>query len=298
LAGRAEGADPGHFVLVYGPGAQTPPEQQQAWYWLRKAAEVGQADAQCGLGMLYETGQGVTQDANQAVYWYGKAAEQGLAQAQLNLGQIYDTGQGVPRDPLKAASWYLRAAERGLAVAQWKLGAMYMLGDGLAEDYVKACMWLRLAAKAGEKAAGQALDVLSRDMIRHQTAEAQRLAASFQPLAEGPAPPAGQGRLKTPPAKASTSKAPPAKASQNPPTGGPRLKGTATGLLVSAQGHVLTNLHVLKLGKGVRAVGHEQPLRLIAIDSANDLALLQLPPGQYRPAAFRTGSLIDRKSVV
>ena len=35
---------------------------------------------------MYDKGRGVEQDDEQAVFWYRKAAEQGNARAQCNLG--------------------------------------------------------------------------------------------------------------------------------------------------------------------------------------------------------------------
>ena len=64
----------------------------------RKAAEQGDAEAQCNLGELYANGTGVPQDYAQAVAWYREAAEGGNAQAQYNLGQLYANGTGVPQD--------------------------------------------------------------------------------------------------------------------------------------------------------------------------------------------------------
>ena len=52
----------------------------------KKQATSGDAAAQCGLGLMYEEGKGVPPDYTQAVVWYRKAAELGNADAQFNLG--------------------------------------------------------------------------------------------------------------------------------------------------------------------------------------------------------------------
>ena len=56
---------------------------EKSW---RKAAEQGDAAAQHNLGVMYDSGQGVTQDYAEALKWYRKAADQGDADAQQNLG--------------------------------------------------------------------------------------------------------------------------------------------------------------------------------------------------------------------
>ena len=67
----------------------------------RKAAEQGNASAQCELGLIYGTSKvpnwfpGVPQDYTEAAKWYRKAAEQGNAFAQCQLGVMYSNGLGV-----------------------------------------------------------------------------------------------------------------------------------------------------------------------------------------------------------
>ncbi len=56
----------------------------------RKVAEQNYADAQCCLGLCYETGQGVGRDYAEAVKWYHKAAEQILP--RLNIFWVTATG--------------------------------------------------------------------------------------------------------------------------------------------------------------------------------------------------------------
>ena len=67
----------------------------QEW---RPLAEQGDADAQQGLGVMYENGMGVLQDYKEAVKWYRLAAEQGDANAQNSIGFMYKKGVGVPQD--------------------------------------------------------------------------------------------------------------------------------------------------------------------------------------------------------
>jgi S1-C subfamily serine protease len=76
---------------------------------------------------------------------------------------------------------------------------------------------------------------------------------------------------------------------QRPPPG--TLMSTGTGFYISRQGHVLTNRHVIE-GCGTVAIarpnGSRVPLRVVAEDAVNDLAVLQLQ-GTVSPAlTFRT----------
>ncbi|MFZ5790585.1 MAG: peptidoglycan-binding protein [Pseudomonadota bacterium] len=72
-------------------------------------------------------------------------------------------------------------AEQGDARAQMLLGLMYRDGQGVPQDFVRAHLWLNLAAAAGQNDAATARDELTRRMDPGQIAEAQRLAAAWQP---------------------------------------------------------------------------------------------------------------------
>lgn len=64
-------------------------DARKAFEYCRKAAEKGNAMAQCNLGFLYETGKGVECDWNEAMKWYRKAAANGNQTAinKLKLAQ-------------------------------------------------------------------------------------------------------------------------------------------------------------------------------------------------------------------
>ncbi len=142
-------------------------------------AELGDAEAQFNLGLLYVRGQGVPQDDQEAVRWYRLAADQDFASAQGLLGLMYYEGRGVPQDYTEAVKWYRLAAEQGLAVAQYKLGLMYALGHGLSKDYVLTHMWATLAAAKEVKEAVEVRDIIEKSMTPAQTMEAQRLAREW-----------------------------------------------------------------------------------------------------------------------
>ncbi len=84
---------------------------------VKKAAELGDVDAQAMLGVMYARGDGVPEDDTEAVRWYRKAAEQGDARAQAMLGVKYSSGEGVTQDNAEAVRWYRKAAEQGQADA-------------------------------------------------------------------------------------------------------------------------------------------------------------------------------------
>jgi hypothetical protein len=81
------------------------------------AAERGDPDAEFGLGMLYERGDGaVRQSYKEADRWYQKAAEHDHVGAQYRLALIWSAGgDGFAADLVEAYKWILLASERGLA---------------------------------------------------------------------------------------------------------------------------------------------------------------------------------------
>ena len=154
-------------------------DKVEAVKWYRKAAEQGNAVAQCNLGICYERGNGVRRDKVEAVKWYRKAAEQGNASAQYNLGICYSDGDVVAKHPTpvdaimslpdpiinlglsklgigsghkdaaEAVKWFQKAAEQGNADAQNKLGCCYEEGSGVKKDLAEAVKWYRKAAEQG-----------------------------------------------------------------------------------------------------------------------------------------------------
>ncbi|MGA1346719.1 MAG: S1C family serine protease, partial [Ilumatobacteraceae bacterium] len=63
-----------------------------------------------------------------------------------------------------------------------------------------------------------------------------------------------------------------------------------TGIITSAEGEIITNAHVVEGASAIRVrlAGDTEPreARLLALDSGNDLALLEVEGSGYRPATF------------
>jgi TPR repeat protein len=102
-------------------------DTERSFYWYKKSAEQGNADAQFRVGVMYDNGQGVTEDKKQAFHWYKKAAEQGNVSAQFNLGSLYEEGAGVDKNKEEAAYWYRKAYKSGHSRAGSRL-SMRSLG--------------------------------------------------------------------------------------------------------------------------------------------------------------------------
>lgn len=90
--------------------AQDYDEAFAAW---RPLAEEGVADAQYGIGFMYESGWGVDRDYSEAYRWYQLAAQQGHVKSQFNLGMLYRNGNGVAQNDALGLYWIQTAADRG-----------------------------------------------------------------------------------------------------------------------------------------------------------------------------------------
>ncbi|GAT34950.1 TPR repeat-containing protein [Terrimicrobium sacchariphilum] len=78
------------------------PDPDKAFHFMQLAAARGNASAANYLGVMYNTGSGVTMDKAQAAQWFEKAARQGEAKALVNLGRCYASGSGVEKNLVTA----------------------------------------------------------------------------------------------------------------------------------------------------------------------------------------------------
>ncbi|WP_176269083.1 tetratricopeptide repeat protein, partial [Salmonella enterica] len=105
-------------------------KEARSLQWFRKAAELGQADAQNILGYFYLNGKrGIKRDLQKGVQWYELAAAQGNVDALINLGEIYYSGTQVPLDYARAFEFFERAAKMGKSRALNYLAWMYTNGQ-------------------------------------------------------------------------------------------------------------------------------------------------------------------------
>jgi len=88
-------------------------------------------------------------NATEKALKYRKAAEQGDAYAQCSLGECYYYGDGVPQDFIEAEKWYRMSAEQRYVGAHYRLGDFYFFGNGVAQDLGESLEWYRKAARQG-----------------------------------------------------------------------------------------------------------------------------------------------------
>ena len=67
---------------------------------------------------MYDKGEGVGEDDKEAAKWYRLAADQGDADAQCNIGVLYAQGRGVLEDYVTSYAWLNIAAANGIRSAK------------------------------------------------------------------------------------------------------------------------------------------------------------------------------------
>jgi hypothetical protein len=86
-----------------------------------KLAELGDARAQTVLALMYKYGEGTPEDQQKAFEWYRRAANLDYPPAQFNLGLMFHEGIGTEENSESAIKWYNKAALTGFERAKRKL---------------------------------------------------------------------------------------------------------------------------------------------------------------------------------
>ncbi|KAL6177028.1 hypothetical protein ACLB2K_053660 [Fragaria x ananassa] len=122
-------------------------EADKALGWYRRAAELGNRNAQCNLGIACMEVQPPILE--EAVKWLSLPCLKDNARAQYQLGVcLRHIG-----DVENAARRWLRAAEGGYVRAMYNVSQCYEHGEGLVQCDSRARKWMKLAADRGHSKA-------------------------------------------------------------------------------------------------------------------------------------------------
>ena len=234
-----------------------------AFAWAHRAALAGHPAAIGRVGAMVMNGEGVTRDEEKAVAWLRRGAERGDVASIGLLGRASVAGTGVERDPKQGEALLLRAAQAGHEPSMAALVELYEQGTLLPRDYASAYTWASIALARGHAtpALQVSRDALERRLPPERVAAIQASARTWTPR-----------RLET---------------AEDP------RNGTGTAFFVSADGHALTNQHVVRGCRRLSTPAHGEATVLFE-DAGADLALVRVDkPGpnwaQFRDAAPRLG---------
>jgi len=223
----------------------------------------GNAAAQVGLALVYGKDESFYLDKKQSVKWYTKAAEQGNKDAQHNLGYAYSIGKGVDKDYYEAIIWYRKAAEQGHPGSQHNLGYSYSNGKGLDQDYKQAVIWYRKAAEQNHVDAQYNLALLY-EYGKGVDKDIDQALKWYRKSAD-------QGDEDS---KDQVKKLLALQGQDGQTNKYTVFSGSGTGFVVSKEGVVATNHHVID--NCGRIVVDEKDAKLILQDEINDLALIKV----------------------
>lgn len=129
-----------------------PADADEASSWLRRAAQLGFAEAEYEYGMLLRNSPDSERSAEAALLYLKRAAGQGLLKARVAVQDIERerqresiTASAGLRDLSRGA--FYEAAKAGDANAQYELGLMYFNGNAVPRDTKQGVYWLRRAAQ-------------------------------------------------------------------------------------------------------------------------------------------------------
>ncbi|MCQ2736719.1 MAG: sel1 repeat family protein, partial [bacterium] len=112
-------------------------DYRESFYWIQKAADNGNASAECILGYYFMRGTGCRRDYAKGFRLLEKAADKGNPSAIYRLGVAYASGNGVAQDWNKAVKLYKKAEDKGFDSACISLKYCYKYGKGMKKDLKK-----------------------------------------------------------------------------------------------------------------------------------------------------------------
>jgi uncharacterized protein len=112
-------------------------------------ARQGDLKSQWLLADLYKIGLCVPQNDQEAFEWVKKAADEGYIDAMRDVATFFMTGVGTTINIDQAKSYYLKAVEKNDGESAKLLGSIYENGDSTAQDFNQAIKFYKLSCDLG-----------------------------------------------------------------------------------------------------------------------------------------------------
>ena len=143
----------------YWLGDGTKRNDEQAKFWLKKAADQGDVDAALNLAKILFQHTDDTSDNQEAIHYFAQIAEENLS-AKRFLGHGYYHGKGIEKNLETAFQLYLDAAHKGDLVSNYFVAQCYREGTGTKIDYENAFEYYKKGAEGGDNDAKYYLAVI------------------------------------------------------------------------------------------------------------------------------------------
>src|SRR5229473_6689313 len=158
--GNAEAQTRFAEALFDGRGVARDPAESRAW--LEKAARQGNARGECDLGVMLTNGLDIAQDRAKGLEYFQAAARLGDGYAEDNLGQFAESGLISDPSSSEAYMHYLKASEMGSAWGAYNVARMHEHGIGVYKNPTEALRWyMKVAAIEDPDLPGQWSDLRS-----------------------------------------------------------------------------------------------------------------------------------------
>ena len=142
------------------------PGNEEAFRWIKAAADQDHTRANFCLGNYHRNGTGVDVDYEKAFDCYLKVIELEDPDGFQRIGECHATGRGVSQDDEIAFICFRIAAEMGSPMGQCDLGIFYLEGRGCRQDTELGFQWISQAVDSGHPQVFQTLQGGGLDIAR------------------------------------------------------------------------------------------------------------------------------------
>ncbi|WP_104637503.1 tetratricopeptide repeat protein [Helicobacter felis] len=124
-------------------------DDQKAFKYYQKLADMGDSRGYVGLGYLYSKSIRVGIDYSKAIAYLKKAGDMGSGEAYFLLGEMYYEGE-ISKGASKAVEYFQKAGDLGYTKGYLALGGMYGNGIDVPKNYTKAAAYYQKAIDLGD----------------------------------------------------------------------------------------------------------------------------------------------------
>lgn len=168
--------------LMFYSGVQTPVNKEKGAYYIKQAAENGNAQAQYLYSGIILGGEEADKKPSkeqliEAASWIQKSADGGFITAVTTLANMYAEGKILQRDIKKSQYYFLKAAEMGDVQSQLTVAGIYNFSMGM--DKTIGYAWYKVAEENGETYARETSAKLFDELSDDEKTEALKKAEEY-----------------------------------------------------------------------------------------------------------------------
>ena len=149
----------GAYLVTHASGATSANDLVKAFGYFKSAADRDDANGLYNLGMCYLRGLGTQRDEQAAFGFLHRAAEMGHPEAMNCIGLFYREGWVGGTNLKVSVEWFEKSADHGNAFGQFNLARALQNGEGTAKDVARAAELLDMAACCEGVAAVEACSI-------------------------------------------------------------------------------------------------------------------------------------------